>query len=183
MNNPKFSTPPAGSSTALSWFRRDLEQKADKAWVEAKLEVLARDVTSIKDKGEDTKSIAIRATEKVGVPHNCSQKETMDKIENTVDNWSHWWRGILVSFIGVVATLASGGAYQYFTFKETISDTKESITKVEATIKELDLSQKELKSVLIERYKSGDEKTNEYLKEIRNAVLKSSPDFQKRIKQ
>ena len=183
MNNPKFSTPPAGSSTALSWFRRDLEQKADKAWVEAKLEVLARDLTSVKDKGEDTKSIAIKANEKIPVPHNCNQKDTMDKIEDTVNSWSHWWRGILVSFIGVVATLASGGAYQYFTFKETISDTRESIAKVEETIRELDISQKELKNLLIERYKTDDEKTNEYLKEIRNAVLKTLPDSTKKVKQ
>jgi hypothetical protein len=182
MSNPKFSTPPAGSSTALSWFRRDLEQKADRAWVEAKLETLERDIVSIKDRGEDTKTIAIRAKEKAKMPHNCNQKETLSKIEDAVDGWSKWWRGILLSFIGVVATLGSGGAYQYFLLKDSISETKEGISKLEIITGEIEASQVEIKQYMDTRI-SYDEKTKEeHLKDIRAVVLKTLQESQKKAK-
>lgn len=182
MSNPKFSTPPAGSSTALSWFRRDLEQKADKAWVEAKLETLEIALVSLKDKGEDTKTIAIRAKEKARMPHNCNQKETLSKIEETVDGWSKWWRGILLSFIGIVATLGSSGAYQYYTFKDSISETKESILKLESSIKEIEASQLDIKTALNSRVSYEEKKNEERLKELKSMVLKTLQDSQKKAK-
>jgi hypothetical protein len=183
MSNPKFSTPPAGSSTALSWFKRDLDQKADKAWVEAKLETLERDLTAIKDRGEDTKSIAIRAKEKATMSHACTQKETLSKIEDAVHGWSTWWRGILLSFIGVVATLGSSGAYQYFMFKDSISETKENISKLESVISKLETSQSEIKASLEKRTSYDEIRNEEQLKDIKAVILKALQESQKKAKQ
>jgi hypothetical protein len=133
----KYSTPPTGSST-FSWLKRDLEQKADTSWVEAKLE-------AVRVKDEETKRIALLANEKASTPHECSQKYSMEKLGAEVSGWGKWLRGLLVSAIGFTVMVGSGWLYQYFTLTDKVEDTQKAISSIEETVDAISTSQKDLR--------------------------------------
>jgi hypothetical protein len=175
----KYETPIAGTSTTMSWFRRDLEMKADRAWVEAKLESLRLSIESSDQRGEDTKVVALRAKEIAGMPHDCNQKDPITRLNNAVEGWSRWWRGILLSFLGVIITVGGSGMYQYFNLSLAVEGTRTTIVKLDEAVGEIETSQQELKKSVESRFQSDDAKLNSYLNDVRQAVTQAIIDSKK----
>lgn len=175
----KYGTPASGTSTTLGWFRRDLEMKADRAWVEAKLESLRLSIESADQRGEDTKAVALRAKEIAGMPHDCNQKDSITRLNNAVEGWSRWWRGILLSFLGVIITVGGSGMYQYFNLSTAVEGTRATIIKLDETVGEIEASQQELKKTVEGRFQADDAKLDSHLNEVRQAVTQAILDSKK----
>jgi len=167
--DPKSFTPSSGSST-YGWLKRDLDQKADKDWVEAKLETL-------RDKEEDTKQIAIRAKEKASQPHDCNQKDTLEKLGSNMEDWSKWLRGLLASAIGFLILVGSGWLYQYFLLTSKVENTQEALVSIESKIMKVDESQKELKTSIEKQNKKEEDSQKLRLEEVRAVMIQVVKDI------
>lgn len=143
-----YPTPTHG--TKSSWMERTLDRKADKDWVEAKLESSKTSVDNVKEELDETKKIALAARKKAAMPHDCNQKEIIEKTAATVEGWAKWWRGILISVIGFLVVVGSSWLYQYFTLTTEVATTKDSVEELKITVKKIESSQIELKQVFEE---------------------------------
>jgi hypothetical protein len=168
-DEPKYTTPPMGSST-FGWLKKDLEQKADKAWVEAKLEAL-------RDREEDTKKIAITAKERASMPHDCNQKETIGKLSLDLEGWGRWLRGILVSTIGFIILVGSGWLYQYFTLTDQVTDTQKALLSIEDKVGDVDASQRDLKILLEKQSKKDEEYQKIRIDEFKAVIYQAVKDI------
>lgn len=164
----KYSTPPLGS--AYSWFKKDLEFKADKAWVEAKLEGLS-------EREDDTKRLALEAKERAGMPHDCNQKDTIGKLQDSLDGWGKWLRGILVSALIFVVTVGGGWLYQYFTLSAKVDNTQSSVQNIEKTVEKMDESQRELRDSLKEQTRKSEEMRRIQIDEVKAAMSQALKDL------
>jgi hypothetical protein len=168
-DEPKYSTPPSGSSS-YNWLRKDLDQKADKEWVEAKLEVL-------RGREEDTKQIAVRAKEKAGMPHDCNKKDVIEKLEIELTSWSRWLRGILVSAIGFLVLIGSGWLYQYFALTEKVNDTQTALVSIETKVNGVESSQRDLKIIIEKQSKKEEDSQKIRMDEIKTVLSQAVKDL------
>lgn len=171
-----YETPATGSRTAMSWFHKDLLGKADKDWVEAKFDSLKVALEAAEMRGEDTKNLAIRAKERAGMPHECNQKDSILRINSTVEGWSKWWRGIMLSFLGVIITVGGSGMYQYLTLSTAVETTRTTIVKLDETVNDIEESQKALKESVELRRISDDQRAVSQIKDIKQAVVQAIID-------
>ena len=175
----KYVTPATGTSTTLGWFRRDLELKADRAWVEAKLESLHLSIETSDQRGEDTKTLAIKAKEIAGMPHDCNQKDSITRLNNAVEGWTRWWRGILLSFLGVIISVGGSGMYQYMNLSTAVEGTRSTIVKLDSAIGEIESSQQELKKSVDERLLTDNARLDAHLDAVRQTITQAITDSRK----
>lgn len=166
-----FFTPASGSPT-FGWIKKDLDQKADKDWVEAKLETL-------RDKEEDTKEIAIKARERASMPHDCKQSSTIEKLESSIDGWGKWLRGLLVGAISFLVFVGSGWLYQYFSLTKRVEDTQVALTSIESKLTKVDTSQKELKTSIEDKTKKDADSEKLRLEEVKSVIIQAVKDINK----
>jgi len=171
----KYNTPTRGNSS--SFLEKYLDKKADRDWIEAKLESAAMQVNTLRADMHDTKKIANSAKRKSEMPHECSQKDMIEYTTQTIASWTKWWRGILVSALGFLIIVGGSWLYQYFTLNNDVATTKTAITELKGSVRSIEESQKELSDIVRESIINEDKKNQKNISEIRSALRDVLKEF------
>jgi hypothetical protein len=171
----KYNTPTRG--TTSSFLEKYLDKKADRDWIEAKLESASMQVNSLRSDINEAKKIAISARRRSEMPHDCSQKEMIEYTTSTIASWTKWWRGILVSALGFLVLVGGSWLYQYFTLSQEVKTTKAAITELKGSVKSIEVSQKELNDIVRESITKDDRNANRNMDEIRSALMEVLKEF------
>ena len=163
-----YPTPVGGSKTAF--IERSLETKANRDWTEAKLEAVELQVGNLKSELDETKKIALGARKKAGMPHECNQRELIEKTAVAVDGWSKWWRGILISVIGFLIVVGSSWLYQYFTLTNDVETTRQSVEELKVTVKKIETSQEDLKRAFDNSNKEQKKQAEDHISSVRKVM-------------
>lgn len=147
-----------------NWVRDELNNRASKEWVEARLSDLER-------RSDDTKKLAIKAREKAS-EHECAQEATIDELRASVNGWSVWFRRGAISFVGFLLFIASGWLYQFFTLRQSVADTQASIQVVENKVNELQSNQVAFEKKLGSVQADQSRQDTEQLEEIKAVIRK-----------
>lgn len=145
-----------------NWVREELNNRASKEWVEARLSDLER-------REEETKRLAIKAKEK---PHSCNQEDSIMDLKKSVDGWSIWFRRGALSFVGFLLFIASGWLYQFFTLRQSVADTQASVQVVEGKVNELQANQTAFEKKLEAVQADQSRQDTEQLEEIKAVIRK-----------
>lgn len=163
-----YPTPP--SLSRYKWFEKDLDKKADQKWVEAKLDAVDAKSSTLDSEVKETKKIALSAKKKADMPHECVQKDAIEKTAATVEGWAKWWRGILISVIGFLVVIGGSWLYQYFTLTSEVSGTKETVDELKVTVKKIESSQAELKRAFDESEAVQEKQRREHINSVRSVM-------------
>lgn len=163
-----YPTPP--SLSRYKWFEKDLDKKADQKWTEAKLDNVGTLLSNIDKEIDEAKKIALSAKKKADMPHECVQKDAIEKTAATVEGWAKWWRGILISVIGFLVVIGGSWLYQYFTLTSEVSGTKETVDELKVTVKKIEVSQSELKRAFDESEAVQERQREEHINSVRSVM-------------
>jgi len=167
-NDSDYPTPP--SISRYKWFEKDLDKKADQKWVEAKLDTVDAQFSNLDSEAKEAKKIALSAKKKADMPHECVQKDAIEKTATTVEGWAKWWRGILISVIGFLVVIGGSWLYQYFTLTSEVSGTKDTVDELKVTVKNIETSQEELKRAFDESEVVQERQREEHIRAVRSVM-------------
>lgn len=164
-SSQKYSTPPSSPRSTFTLLRDEVKQKANREWVEAKIEPLKEDV-------DEAKQLAIKAMKKSG-EHECYQEDNIKSLNKAMNGW----RNIKIGAVVSVGVLLVGGLAQYFAFKDSVEDTQDEMVEVKADVAEVKGGIARMKSdiqqvkIIVEEEKEGKKKNNKkQLEEIKAAI-------------
>lgn len=86
--------------------RQELRHEAH-GYIENLLAVQKERINHIQEKTDETKRICIDVQERSMLTHKCSQLVSIQEMRKSIQVWSNWWRGIMVTVI--LAILGLGG--------------------------------------------------------------------------
>ena len=161
------------TSMSLRWLRSeinqlrmDVERRASREWVEAKLEAL-------KGNEDDTRQIAITAREKASLPHVCGNSDRMADIEDRLSRWDSWWRGIMAAVISAVVIVGGAVAaawYRTETLQVSVTSVSADVTELKSSIVSIQRSQEQITKVIEESERSSREEEARRAEELQKAL-------------
>ena len=128
--NEPYPSEARTTSKTLILFQSELDKKANKEWVEAKLEALTKDEA-------ETRLIALSAKRSAQSPHVCSQTKTIEKLTAFMENVK------TVKFVSIIglAIVVGGVVYQAKIQADrndktsvVVGEVKESVTQIKSDV-------------------------------------------------
>ena len=150
------------SFSGLKGVWKELERKANKEWVEAKLEAIA------KDEGE-TRDIATEARAVANMPHSCLHDEVITELRDDRKNWGKVKIGAVVIVIGLISTALAN----YYNLQDATEDTQEDVTELKGEVTSLKAGMQDVKTALDDDKKQRVKADERRLRDIKEAIAEA----------
>ena len=123
MTQGSSTNPPGATASSTSLYQDSLRDKANREWVEAKLEALKEDIN-------ETKKIALSGKRKAEEPHGCLHIDEIKALGQAVNGWKTLKFGALIGF----AVILSAAIAQYYALTSKTEDTAQDVAQVKESV-------------------------------------------------